>query len=71
MYYRLSKRGRDFLIEYSYERDHWHQMRITHLHELKDHINVGVYACSPVGENFPCTFHFIELGDNIWHYEKS
>jgi regulation of enolase protein 1 (concanavalin A-like superfamily) len=71
MYYRLSKRGQDYLIESSYEGIHWHQMRITHLHELRDHINVGVYACSPVGENFPCTFRYIELGENKWHHEKS
>ena len=61
MSYRLSKRGKDFLIEFSEDEREWTQMRITHLHELKKQIDVGIYACSPLGEKFECTFTYIEL----------
>ena len=67
MWYRLSKRGHDFRIEYSYEGESWYQMRVTHLHGLKDHINAGIYACSPIGENFRCNFKYIELSENKWY----
>ena len=69
MFYRINKRGKDFLIEHSLDGNQWHQMRITHLHEFKDAIDIGVYACSPIGNEFQCNFRFIELGENIWHTE--
>jgi hypothetical protein len=69
MFYRINKRGKDFLIEHSRDGNQWHQMRITHLHEVKDSIDIGVYTCSPIGNEFQCTFRFIELGENIWQAE--
>ena len=67
MFYRINKRGKDFLIEHSLDGNQWRQMRIAHLHEFKDDIDIGVYACSPIGNEFHCNFRFIELGENSWH----
>ncbi len=64
--YRLSKRGQDFLIEYALADQVWHQMRIAHLHQPITSIDVGIYACSPVGNHFRCRFDFIEIDDNHW-----
>jgi uncharacterized protein len=66
MWYRLSRSGKDFLIENSFDGKQWLQMRITHLHCLKEKIDVGLYACSPVGEGFECSFEFLEIGPNSW-----
>ncbi len=64
--YRLSKRGQDFLIEFALADQDWQQMRIAHLHQPITTIDVGIYACSPVGGNFRCRFDFIELDENHW-----
>ncbi|MFB2918768.1 MULTISPECIES: DUF1349 domain-containing protein [Aerosakkonema] len=69
--YRLSKRSQDFLLEYSLDGIKWHQMRIAHLHDFKGSIDVGVYACSPIGEEFQCKFDFIEIDKNNWHYQEA
>lgn len=71
MSYRLSRHGEDFLIEYSVDEIEWLQMRITHLHGLEDHIDAGIYACSPLGEKFECTFKYIELNENQWFPEET
>jgi len=68
MFYRISKNGKDFLIEHSRDGSQWQQMRITRLHAFKDTIDIGVYACSPIGKGFQCSFRFIELSKNIWHH---
>lgn len=66
--YQLSKRDQDFLLEYSLDGQKWYQMRIAHLHQFQNSIDVGVYGCSPIGDKFQCKFDFIEIGKNNWHY---
>ena len=66
MFYKLSRREKDILIEYSKDDTRWHQMRVAHLHALNEAIEIGVYACSPVGDGFQCRFSFIEIGKNTW-----
>jgi regulation of enolase protein 1 (concanavalin A-like superfamily) len=66
MWYRISKRGSDFLLEYSYDGQAWLQMRITHLLKEAEQYAVGVYACSPIGKNFQCCFRRVEISDNTW-----
>ncbi|MDA1469773.1 DUF1349 domain-containing protein [Brachyspira hyodysenteriae] len=46
MYYRLSRRESDFLIEYSEDGENFKQMRIFHLFKGDDEISFGIYACS-------------------------
>ncbi|MEA3337034.1 MAG: DUF1349 domain-containing protein [Chloroflexota bacterium] len=64
--YRISKSGQDFLIEYSWDGESWYQMRITHLANCPESLDAGLYACSPVGEGFQCTFEYLATGENQW-----
>jgi regulation of enolase protein 1 (concanavalin A-like superfamily) len=68
-WYRISKRGSDFLIESSSDGLEWLQMRIAHLHEMAAGLAVGVYACSPIGRAFWCRFSALEISENAWFYE--
>ena len=66
MYYRLSRRESDFCIENSLDGVNYKQMRITHLLECDEIINLGVYACSPEQSSFTATFTEIEITDCKW-----
>ena len=69
MSYRLSRQGQDFLLEYASDGLAWQQMRVTHLHNVGDAIAVGLYVCSPIGEDFHCRFRALEIGENQWRHE--
>ena len=66
MWYRISKRDQDFLLESSFDGSQWQQLRIAHLHAQADFYELGVYACSPIGKGFHCCFKSLELTDNQW-----
>jgi regulation of enolase protein 1 (concanavalin A-like superfamily) len=66
IWYRISKRGSDFLLQNSFDGQKWLQMRITHLHAPFEALQVGIYACSPVDGRFHCTFEQIVIDDNEW-----
>ena len=66
VWYRISKRGNDFLLENSYDGQAWIQMRITHLHQEAEHYEIGVYACSPIGKDFRCCFKAFQISENLW-----
>jgi len=66
MWYRISKRGSDFLLENSYDGQAWIQMRVTHLHRQAESYEIGVYACSPIGKDYRCCFKALEITDNKW-----
>lgn len=66
LWYRMSRRGADFRIESSADGTAWQQMRITHLHGCPEQIDVGIYACSPVGAGFECRVLDVALGANVW-----
>ena len=66
LWYRVSRTGDDFLLECSDDGSAWRQLRVTHLHEAGDTLAVGVYACSPKGKGFDCTFDQVRLGDSTW-----
>jgi len=69
MGYRICRRGRDFLLQNSYDGQNWLQLRITHLHTSFSSLNVGVYACSPKTGRFQCTFKQIVISGNDWETE--
>lgn len=71
MWYQTSRRGDDFLIEYSLDGKKWNQMRIAHLHLAKEEVEVGVYACSPIGEDFKCRFSMVSIRENTWFFDDS
>lgn len=66
MWYRISRKGSDFLLEHSYDGQSWFQLRITHLHRAPEHVDAGVYACSPIGKEFWCRFKRLKISDNEW-----
>jgi regulation of enolase protein 1 (concanavalin A-like superfamily) len=68
VWYRISRHGSDFLLEYSYDGLHWLQMRVTHLHNAPKSIEAGVYACSPIGQDFWCRFKLLKITENEWFY---
>jgi len=69
LWYRVSRRGQDFLIEASRDGVVWQQLRICHLHEAFARIAAGVYACSPLENSFWCRFEFLQFGPNQWQLE--
>ncbi len=66
MYYRLSRRESDFLIENSLDGVKFKQMRIFHLFKGGDRINLGVYACSPLDSSFTAEFEGMAITECIW-----
>jgi regulation of enolase protein 1 (concanavalin A-like superfamily) len=70
MWYRISKRGNDVQIEGSFDGEGWSQMRIAHLHGLEEQVEVGPYACSPIGKMFRCRFLSLTIGENSWFYTE-
>lgn len=82
IWYRLSRRGADFLVESSFDGDDFRQMRIFHLHNLgettvemgkktppkpaKKSLQFGIYACSPDNSSFKAVFSDLNLEDCIW-----
>lgn len=82
MWYRLSRRGPDFLIESSPDGLSFKQMRIFHLHCLGETtaemgklnppapadkpISFGLYACSPSNSSFEAKFNNFKLENCLW-----
>ncbi|MCX6224017.1 MAG: DUF1349 domain-containing protein [Bacteroidia bacterium] len=66
MWYRLSRKGQDFCIEYSSDGEHYLQMRIFHIHVPVLIARVGVYACSPLKSGFKAAFSNFEFGLCKW-----
>ena len=81
-WYRLSRRGPDFLIESSPDGMDFKQMRIFHLHGLGETsvergklnppasaerpIRFGLYACSPLKSSFEAKFSNFKLDNCLW-----
>ncbi|MGN0994546.1 MAG: DUF1349 domain-containing protein [Butyricicoccus sp.] len=70
MYYRLSRRGSDFCVEYSNDGETYHQMRIAHLQRASGEIRVGIYACSPEDSSFHAQFSQISFGRCQWEAHR-
>ncbi len=67
MYYRLSRRESDFLIECSENGRDWRQMRICRLVAADGEIPFGIYACSPEDSSFTAEFSEFALTDCKWN----
>lgn len=66
MWYRLSRRQSDYLIESSYDGVHFRQMRICHMAEGDKKITFGIYACSPEQSSFTAEFTDFALTECMW-----
>jgi uncharacterized protein len=66
--HRISRTGGDFLLEWSADGTQWRQMRVAHLHALEPgaEAQIGVYACSPLGDRFQCWFEYIDIDESRW-----
>jgi len=86
IWYRLSRRGPDFLIEFSTNGTNFKQMRVFHLHLLGETtvemgkldppkasnlpVNLGIYACSPMNSSFDAKFEDLTLKKCLWLAHK-
>lgn len=66
MHYRLSRRESDYCIENSLDGIRYQQMRIAHLTEGADGIQIGIYACSPEKSSFQAVFSEIQFSECQW-----
>ncbi len=66
IYYRLSRRDQDFLIEHSLDGQQYRQMRIFHMHQPISTLNLGVMACSPTQSSFIVKFSEFTFGECVW-----
>ncbi|NOR75802.1 MAG: DUF1349 domain-containing protein [Draconibacterium sp.] len=66
MWYRFSRRGQDFYIEYSTDGETFKQMRVLHMHLAITVVQIGVYACSPVKSGFKAIFSEFRIGSCQW-----
>lgn len=66
MFYRLSRRGPDFLIENSFDGGQFRQMRIFHMHQPVSQANIGIYACSPLNSSMDAEFSRFSIGECQW-----
>ena len=66
MWYRISRRENDFCLENSIDGQNFKQLRIFHLFEAIENINIGLIACSPKNNSFKAIFSNIETTDCIW-----
>jgi uncharacterized protein len=81
-WFRLSRRGPDFLIEFSIDGLRFKQMRIFHIFCLGETsiemgkldpplppllpVRFGLYACSPMDVSFEALFNNFKLEDSLW-----
>lgn len=66
MWYRLSRRESDFLVECSEDGTRFKQMRICHLFAGGEEICFGIYACSPEESSFKAAFSNFEVSECKW-----
>ena len=66
IWYRFSRRGHDFYIEYSIDGKVYKQMRMLHMHVIMNAVRIGVYACSPLESSFRAIFSEISVGECLW-----
>ncbi len=64
IFYRVSRRGADFMFECSLDGEEYHQMRVFHMTGDLDRLRVGVYACSPQKSSFTVRFTDIVAGES-------
>lgn len=66
IWFRLSRREDDYCIECSPDGKWFEQMRICHMHEGKEKIRFGIYACSPEKSSFKAIFTNMNMTECQW-----
>jgi regulation of enolase protein 1 (concanavalin A-like superfamily) len=68
IWYKISKRGHNYLFEYSYDDVKYSQIRLFDFQVGDDvkHTLIGVYGGSPLGEGFEAKFEHFAFSENEW-----
>ncbi|MEG0277314.1 MAG: DUF1349 domain-containing protein [Coprobacillus sp.] len=69
IYYKVHKKGSDFLIEASLDNQNYIQLRMFHLSDISK-LRVGVYACSPLESSCKAYFQEFEVLPLQWDEEN-
>lgn len=69
VYYRVHKKGQDFLIESSLDGKIFNQIRMFHLQDIST-LQVGMYACSPMESSFDAQFSECKVVPLMWNNES-
>lgn len=69
IWYRVHRKGQDYLLEFSHDNQIWNQLRVLHLHKDTEVISIGVYACSPKDSSFTCKVNKIIIDKCMWDEE--
>ncbi|MBE6635431.1 MAG: DUF1349 domain-containing protein [Ruminococcaceae bacterium] len=70
MWYRLSRREDDYLIECSSDGVSFRQMRVCHMWNGGGRVQFGIYAASPEDSSFTAVFTDMLLGECKWQAHK-
>lgn len=65
LYFRVSKRGINYLFEYSRDGVVYEQLRLFDLCK-QEKVNIGVFGASPLGHGFKAEFTDISFSENQW-----
>lgn len=70
IYYKLSKRGINYLFEYSLDDKEYIQVR---LFDIESNIkpSIGVFGASPLGDGFKAEFSMIKKDKNTWLLDQN
>ena len=69
IYYRLSRRENDFLIEFSFDGKKYYKMRVCHLLLASGDVDIGMYVASPNDSSFEAEFSNLSLTTCVWKKE--
>ena len=61
LWFKLRRRGKDFVVWYGLDDQNFKQIRLIHLSKALPTIDAGAYACSPKEETFECLLEQIEF----------
>lgn len=61
IWFKLRRRGSDFVVYYSLDGEKFEQIRMLHLSNVLSVIDAGAYVCSPKDESFECILEEIDI----------
>lgn len=70
IFFRVSKRGINYLFESSLDGKHFEQMRLFDMLG-SEKVSIGVFGASPLGEGFEAVFSDFGFSPNKWYLDKN
>ncbi|MCQ2741259.1 MAG: DUF1349 domain-containing protein, partial [Alphaproteobacteria bacterium] len=61
LWFKIRRRGDDFIIWYSTSDENFKQIRMCHFSKAEKTMKIGAYACSPREEDFECVLEDIDI----------